>query len=159
MTIRATVRAGALLVALSSCALADLLTITFSSSLLTANRGQTVTFAATIANPTAAPVFLNGDDLNVAAPLTIDDTKFFLNTPLFLSAGQSVTVPVFDITAPLSTPPGLYPGIFTILGGLSANDLLNVGSAPFAVVVTPEPQSLLLLITGTIAALLRRRRH
>src|SRR5262252_6159094 len=113
MTTRSALKAVALLVLFSSGALANPITLTFSSSLLNANPGQTVTFSATIANPSAASVFLNSDSVNVAAPLMPDDTKFFLNTPPLLLAGQSVTAPIFDVKVPFSTPLGLYSGNFT----------------------------------------------
>jgi hypothetical protein len=153
MTTRSVLYALGLLVLLSSCALASPLTITFTSSLLPANPGQTVTFSATIANTGATSVFLNADILNISAPLISNDTKFFLNTPPALTPGQSITAPIFDVTAPFNTPPGLYAGNFTILGGSTPSELTNVGSANFAVAV-PEPDSLMLLMTGTIMFLL-----
>jgi len=159
MTIRSALHAPALLVLLSSCALADSIPITFASSLLNANPGQTVTFSATIANPLATIVFLNADNVNIAAPLTVDDTKFVLNTPAFLAPGQSVTAPIFDVKVPLGTPAGLYSGKFTVLGGSTPSELSNLGSAIFAVAVpVPEPHSLILLLTGTVVFLLGRRR-
>jgi hypothetical protein len=98
--------------------------------------------------------------VNIASPLTVDDTKFFLNTPAFLLAGQFVTAPIFDVTVPSTTSLGLYSGKFTILGGSSPSDLINIGSADFAVAVAvvPEPQTLILVTSGVIVFLLGRRR-
>src|SRR5438128_740649 len=104
----------------AGCSFSAPLTITFASSLLNAAQGQTATFTATVANTTASTVFLNADALNIKAPLIADDTKFFLNSPLSLAAGQMFTAPVFDIRVPASAPVGLYPGNFDILGGSSA---------------------------------------
>src|SRR5215467_15288873 len=131
MTTRSALFAFGFLVLFSTCALADPITFTLSSSLLNANPGQTVTFSATISNPGATNVFLNADNANVAGPLTVDDTKFFLNTPAFLAPGQSVTAQIFDVKVPSNTALGLYSGRFTILGGSSASDLINIGSANF----------------------------
>jgi hypothetical protein len=139
-------RALILLAVCSACISALPLTINFNSALLTAGRGQTVTFSASVANTTAATVFLDADALNVAAPLLADDTRFFLNFPLAL-AGFSATpvLPTFDILIPSGTPFGLYPGHFDILQGTA-----SVGSADFAVTVVPEPATLSLLTAGAL---------
>lgn len=123
----------------TGCVFSAPLTITFGSSLLTVNRGQTATFTATVTNTTAATLFLNGDSLNIAAPLTANDTKFFLNFPVSMLAGQIVTAQAFDISFPLNAPFGLYPGEFDILGGATANSQTMIGSAVFAVASVPEP--------------------
>jgi hypothetical protein len=159
MTTRSIVHAVGLIVLLSSCALADTVSITFTSSLLNAAPGQTVTFSATISNPQATTVFLNSDIVNIAAPLIPDDTKFFLNTPPSLSPFQSVTAAILDVKVPLNALPGLYSGKFTIQGGSTPADLTDIGSANFAVALpVPEPDSLTLLMTAVIMFLLGRRR-
>jgi hypothetical protein len=134
------------------------LTFSFTSSLLQANRGQTVTYSATLTNTTGAPLFLNSDTVNLASPPIPDDTKFFLNFPLFLTAGQSVTAPILDVMVPLSTPVGIYPGTFTVLGGSPTDFTTNIGSATFAVQVVPEPASVGLLISGGLLLLGLRRK-
>jgi hypothetical protein len=139
-----------LVLSFSTSALGGPLTLTFTSSLLNASRGQTVTFSATLMNTGATALFLNEDSANITAPLTLDDTKFFLNTPLFLTANQSVTAPILDVTVPLSAPFGTYPGSFTVLGGSTANDIMNIGSANFAVNVVPEPGTIGLFLGGAL---------
>lgn len=144
----------------TGCAFSAPLTITFASSLLTAARGQTVTFSATVTNTTGAPLFLNSDALNIAAPLTGNDTKFFLNFPLSLTAGQILTAQAFDISVPANAPFGLSSGQFDILGGSNANAFSTIGTATFAVNTVPEPGTFGLAFAALGAAIvfLRYRR-
>lgn len=155
MDIRTLFRAAPLLVMFSAGAFATPLTIVFASSLINVGQGgQTVTFSADLTNTTSATLFLNGDALNIASPLTGNDTKFFSNAPLSLAAGASSgTLPIFDITIPPGTPFGLYPGNFAVLGGASANSLDELGSAPFAVNVVPEPATGSMLLGALFAGL------
>jgi hypothetical protein len=157
MTLRWTIRILPVLL-LPISALAGPLALTFTSSLLTASRGQTVTFSATLMNTGVTELFLNSDTVNITAPLIADDTKFFLNFPRSLTANQSVTAPILDVMVPLSAAPGLYPGNFTVLGGSTANDLTNIGSANFAVNVVPEPGTIGLFVGGGLWLLGLRRR-
>jgi len=143
----------------ASSAAAGPLTFTFASSLLTAGRGQTVTFSATLMNTGSTALFLNSDAVNIAAPLIADDTKFFLNVPLSLASSQSVTAPILDVTVPLGSPFGLYPGNFVVLGGATPGELINVGSATFAVNVVPEPGPIASLIGGAIVLWTVHRRR
>ena len=154
MTLRWTIL-FVLVLSLGASALGGPLTFTFTSSLLTASRGQTVTFSATLMNTGTTALFLNGDDVNIAAPLIADDTKFFLNTPVALAGNQSVTVPILDVTVPSSAPFGLYPGSFTVLGGSNPSDFTNIGSANLAVNVVPEPGTIGLLVGGGLLLLIR----
>lgn len=159
MTTRMTFRALPLFALFGASAFGGPLTINFTSSLLNAGRGQTITFSASITNSSGATVFLNSDSLNIAAPLTADDTKFFLNTPPAMASGQTVTAPIFDVTVPLGAPFGLYPGSFDILGGSTPNDFAAVGTATFAVNVVPEPATVCMLLAGAIyLGLIRHRR-
>ena len=77
------------------------------------------------------------------APLpTIDDTKFFLNTPVSIAAGVTTGVlQIFDARVLPGAPTGLYVGSFGILGGADANALIDQGTVTFAVSVVPEPAS------------------
>jgi hypothetical protein len=159
MTKRKAMRASALFAIYSAYAVASPITINFSSSLVTGARGQTVTFSASITNTTSAPVFLNGDSLNITAPLVGDDTKFFLNSPLFVAGSTTTSVfPIFDITIPASAPVGVYSGDFTIQGGANPSAFDDVGSKTFAVNVVPEPGDWW-LTGGAIAVLCAVRRR
>ena len=151
MTRRMTFRALPLFALFSAGAFGGPLTINFTSSLLNAARGQTITFSASVANTGGTTVFLNADSLNIPAPLTADDTKFFLNSPVSIAGGASTpTFQIFDVTVPLGAPFGLYPGVFDILGGSTANDFATVGTATFAVNVVPEPAPFWMLLTGAV---------
>jgi hypothetical protein len=150
----------ALFVLASARAFAGPVTINFVSSLLTAQRGQTATFSASLINTSGEQVFLNSDSLNIAAPLIGDDLKFFLNTPVALGPGASFpAVEIFDITVPLAAPLGLYGGNFDILGGPGPASFSTVGSATFAVQVVPEPATGLMLFAALAAIFIRRRRE
>ncbi len=153
-------RALPLLALFSTCGFGGPLSISLNSSLLAAARGQTVTFSATVLNTSASTLFLNSDSLNITAPLTGDDTKFFLNFPLSLAAGQSAIAPIFDITVPIAAPLGLYPGEFDILGGSTPNSLDTLATATFAVNVVPEPATISTLLVGALAlGVLRARKR
>src|SRR5215831_4364306 len=116
MTRRKALHALALFVICSASAVAAPITINFSSSLVTGLRGQTVTFSASLTNTTTTAVFLNGDSLNITAPLVGDDIKFFLNAPLSVAGSTTTAVfQIFDVTIPVDAPLGVYAGSFTIL--------------------------------------------
>jgi len=113
--------------------------------------GGTVTFAATVSAPAGngAAVFLNGDSFNVTAPVTLDDSDFVNNFPLSLAPGASFTGNLFVLTLPPNSLVESYLGSFTLLGGADGNASATLGTANFSLTsITPEPSSLLLLLTG-----------
>src|SRR5690349_9486856 len=66
---------------------------------MTVAPGGTVEFAGTLENMETANVFLNGDVIILPnIQLTVDDTPFFENSPLFLVPGESYVGPFFDVT-------------------------------------------------------------
>src|SRR5262249_43201013 len=142
MSTRTIFRALPLFGLCSVCAFAGPITINFTSSLLNGVRGQTLTFSASLTNTGATTIFLNGDSVNIAAPLIVDDTKFFLNAPLSMAGGATTAAfPIFDVSIPSNAPFGLYPGTFSTLGGSTPSAFDVVGTVPFAVNVVPEPAS------------------
>ena len=111
--------------------------------------GTTVTFDVTITNTDAVDtIYLNGDSDSLDSPLTLDDTGFYNNAPLSLGpSASSGDFELFTVYVPVGTPDGLYTGSFEILGG-GPSDGNVIGTVNFNVHVTPEPGSLLLLLTG-----------
>ncbi len=152
----------------ADAALATPISFTLGSSLLTTLPGLSVTFSGTVAETGGSNTFLNGDTANIAAPLSLNDTPFFLNFPLFLTPLQSVTSAIFAVSVPVGTSAGLYSGNFSILGGSTPSALNTLASQPFAVSVlpqatpVPEPGTALLCLLGlgtarAVSALRRRR--
>lgn len=87
-------------------------------STLTGQPGSTISFNGTLSNETLSDVYLNGDVSNLpSTDLTLDDSSFFINAPLFLAPQQSYTGPFFSVSVDPSTPAGLYDGFFAIYGG------------------------------------------
>jgi len=144
-------------------AMATPITFSLTSSLLTTAPGGTVTFFATLTETGGSTTFLNGDTLNLAAPLLADDTPFFINFPPSLSPLQSVTAAIFSVTVPIATSPGPYSGSFAVLGGSSPAVFNTLGTQPFTVSVlppsaVPEPGEAVLLLLSVGATLVWRTR-
>jgi hypothetical protein len=111
----------------------------------------TVSFDATVTAPitNTDAVYLYGDTNNVTSPLTVDDSPYIDTWPLDLTPGQSYSGVLFNVTVPIDTPPGNYVGSFTIVADSSATPTIDV-TQPFDVDVSPEPPTLLLLLTGLL---------
>jgi hypothetical protein len=147
---------------------ADSYTITFIAPNQSAVAGSTVEFDAIITNLDPSNyLYLNGDSTaSLDSPLTLDDSAFWAYVwpaPLNPSgiSGDSYTGELFTVTVPLGTPVGTYEGEFDLLGGSNGGDsnLLGADDFTITVIVTPEPSSLVLLLTGMagLAGTLRRR--
>ena len=151
----------------SAAAYADTVTFTLTNPNGTVpyNTGGSLTYDATVSAPAGngAPVFLNGDSFNVTAPVTLNDSDFFTNFPVSLVPGASFTGGLFVLTVPPNSPLGTFLGTFTLLGGSNSSATATLGTVNFSLTtVTPEPSSILLLLTGLAAlamALLRPRLH
>jgi hypothetical protein len=142
-----------------TAAKADILSITLAMPFQSATE-NVLAFDATVTNTSSQTVYLNGDSFNVDSPLTLDDSPFDNNYPLFLGAGASFTGVLFNVDVPATTPEGLYSGSFEILGGTNPADDTDVAGAANFNVNVPEPASLILLLTclAGLGVSLRRRR-
>jgi len=149
------VRAGiiALAIAITSvgAAHADAV-LSFTPSTLSTVAGGTVEFVGILTNTGAADLYLNGDVVILPYPfLTVDDSIFYVNAPLFLSSGESYSGAFFDVTADAATPSGSYSGTYTIQGGADADTFDDIATEDFQVDVSspiPEPNPFLFLATG-----------
>lgn len=147
----------------ATAAHADTVTLSLSAPAISyAGGAETLTYSATVAAPStnAGDVYLNGDALNVESPLVSDDSDFYLNFPFSLAAGDSFTGDLFTVTVPDGTAQGTYLGSFVLEGGSDGGTYNTLATADFSVAVAPEPSSLWLLASGTLAVgeVLRRRR-
>ncbi len=153
MKLKLTLAVAALLtIGLSSAtAHADSITFTLTNPTgYVVHTGGSLTFDATVSAPTSnsAPVFLNGDSFNVTAPVTLDDSDFFNDFPLSLAPGASFTGDLFVLTVPPNSPFGTFLGTFTLEGGANGSASNTLGTDSFALITTPEPSSIVLLLTG-----------
>lgn len=172
--IAATITAFLLLALLPQPAHANAVTLTLSA--VVGPPGNTITVDGTITNNTTSTVYLNGEDYSFGSNsylfLNGDTTDFFNNVPLSLEANTSsglIALFAFDIVP--GSLASTYGGNFLdIIGGTNSGDFTDIlASSQFSVNVsgagltpTPEPDSLLLLVTGLFLLLagqaVRRRK-
>jgi hypothetical protein len=139
---------------LASVAHADSVGITLIQISQTGAAGSTVTFDATLTNLTGNTVFLNGDSSATSSLfLTVDDTPFLTNAPLWLApSASSGPFALFNVLIDPNMPVGTYDfNSFSILGGVDGNAFDTLGTANFSVVTaTPEPGTLVLILCGLL---------
>lgn len=147
----------------SFAAYADLLTITLDPTSFTVNPGQTqIEVFGTLTNISDDTIFLNGDNITIPEADNISD--YFMNTPLWLDAGESSgLISLFSFDVILNATLGAAIGNYTILGGNSYDSEAFgiLGSQDFTVTVqntgtpespspVPEPSTSLLFGLGVI---------
>jgi PEP-CTERM motif len=135
-------------------AFADSLNIVLSNPVQTGTSDGFLTFDATVSAPVtnSGTLYLNGDSVNFSLDgSSLDDSDFYLNSPLSLDPGGSFTDALFTVTLPTLLAPGNYIGSFSIVGGSDPSQQLTLGTASFEVdapSAVPEPSTWLLLTTG-----------
>lgn len=134
---------------------ADTINLTLATPIQSGMAGDTLSFTATTTavSDKLGPVYLVSDSAGITGPssLTVDDTPFFLNFPLVMSAGDTYTDTLFTVALPADLLPGVYTGYFTILGGLNADSNSVLATADFtinALSPVPEPSTYVLMATG-----------
>jgi len=136
-----------------------LVSLDASSSLI--SPGQTITFTGTVSNLDSSIVYLNDCDVNLSGLSLEEDCSPFLTfAPLSLDPLETgiPSFSMFTITAdlPYLDSLGVQSGSFDVLGGADPSGLNVLGSAAFSVdVETPEPSSVLLLLTACMVLALR----
>ncbi len=135
------------------------LSLNLIPSIQNGNAGDLLAFSGTLQNLTDAELFLNGDSLSLnGTGLTPDDSPFFFNAPLSLmpqgTAGDSFTGVLFDVSVGPLVQNGSHSGSFTVLGGTTDQDSIELATQPFTIrvgpAVTPEGSSMLLMSAGLI---------
>lgn len=135
---------------------ADSLIITLDPTSFTINPGQAqVDVWGTLTNISSDTIFLNSDSITVPSAENISD--YFVNTPLWLAAGESSgLILLFSFDVLLNATLGTEIGNYTILGG-DANDpgaFEVLGSQDFAVNIqnstptSPVPEPATVLLSG-----------
>lgn len=154
---------------LTTAAHADTIDFLITNTPQMGTGGSTLTFNATMAAPPKSdPIFLNALEFNLTAgldPNLIDATDFFVNFPLFLNGGDSVTNALFAITLPAGIAPGKYISQIFVLGGANSDDQTQLAGSTFEIDVpsptspVPEPGTWVLLVTGagSLARVVYRR--
>ncbi len=146
----------------AQAAMADTVNFSLVNPVQTGAPGTVFSYDATVSAPLSnmADVYLVGDSPTTQGPLTIDDSDFFTNFPLFLAPGDSFTGTLFTVSSFPDSAATSTTGSFVLEGGSTDMSQDTLGTVNFTAQVTPEPSSLVLLVTGAagLAGVARKRR-
>lgn len=117
--------------------------------------GSTVSFGFTLENPigSGGTLFLNKSVAAIDDPLTVNDL-LLANFPASLNEGTSASGTLFTVDLPVGMIPGVYNGLYAVLGGFTPNDFDTLAEIDFQINAQPatnpipEPGTWVLLATG-----------
>ncbi len=158
-----------LLLGSSARAQSDLL-FTLNQILVNAPPGSEVIFTGTLANTTAAPLYLNGIqfefDSIAGTYLSGDANVFFNDDPASLAAagtaGDTYNGPIFGVNIAADTPVSTYNGTVSLSGGADGSAMTLLNAQNFGVLAAvPEGRSWLDVSMGLtlVGVAVRRRRR
>ncbi|HTH53888.1 MAG TPA: PEP-CTERM sorting domain-containing protein [Edaphobacter sp.] len=115
--------------------------------------GSSVSFPVELDNTGNPDLYLNGSNFTIDSPLVLND-MLFANFPPVIPANAILDGVLFTVDLPAGMTPGLYNGVYSILGGFTPDamdDLVDfefqIDAQPAASPI-PEPGTWLLLGTG-----------
>jgi hypothetical protein len=116
--------------------------------------GTTFSFGIQFDNTGNPDLFLNGSNFTIDSPLAIND-MLFANFPAGLPADAIIDGTLFTVDLPSNLAPGLYNDTYSILGGFTPSDQIDligldftINAVPAGTPGVPEPVTWVLLITG-----------
>lgn len=143
---------------------ADAITFVLTNSVQAGTPGSILMFSADITNTGSTTIFLTGDSISPSSAfLNVTDNGFSNNVPFSLDAGKSTgTVELFEVMIDPAASPGTYDmNFFDLIAGANPSNPDLIETQQFTVNVTsattPEPASILLMASGLVIPLLRRR--
>ena len=117
--------------------------------------GSTVSFGITLENPigSGGALFLNKSIAAIDDPLILNDL-LPTNFPISLNEGTSASGTLFTVDLPVGMTPGIYNGLYFVLGGFTPDDFDTLAEIDFQINAQPatnpipEPGTWALLATG-----------
>src|SRR4051812_31252831 len=132
----------------ASVARADLL-LTLDNPTQGGSQGQTLFFSGTL-TATSNIQSIDGDDCNIAGPITCDDSPFLANALLSMVAGDVYSGLLFTLSLGANVPYNQYNGFFAVdwTDAAGVSQRTDPGPTGNFSATVPEPASMLLLGSG-----------